>query len=337
MNYTVSLRKRGNKWSYQIFTGNKYHSSKSGFKTKSEAKRAGDQAALKIKNPERKKNTFKEIADLYIDDGTKEETTKRAYKSWLKNFEPIYDIEMLKLTYVDVAPIIHDYYKDHKYNGTMSLLRFGKSIVNYAIHKLDYDMKNPFEKVTIEEKASKSVKKHQILTESEMLELFDKIENQDIRFLTMCFGLAGLRISEARGLTRNSFKSQFIHITQQKQLDKTVKPDTKSKDGHRKVPLDPRLKNELKKMPVSLDKNQVIVQKLYQSNDVIKVYRSLGYSITPHSLRHAYATMAIQKGVDLKTISYFIGDTLEVVIKTYAHVNTDMIEQGRKVLTNSLT
>ena len=337
MNYTVSLRKRGQNWSYQIFIDGKYHSSKSGFKTKAEAKRTGDRDALKIKVPEKSKESFKAIAELYIDDGTKEETTKRAYKSWLKNFKPIFGVEMLKLTYVDIAPIIHDYYKDHKYNGTMSLLRFGKSIVNYAIQKLDYDMKNPFEKVTIEEKASKSVKKHQILTESEMLELFDKIENQDIRFLTMCFGLAGLRISEARGLTRNSFKNQFIHITQQKQLDKTVKPDTKSKDGHRKVPLDPRLKNELKKMPVSLDKNQVIVQKLYQSNDVIKVYRSLGYSITPHSLRHAYATMAIQKGVDLKTISYFIGDTLEVVIKTYAHVNTDMIEQGRKVLTNSLT
>lgn len=337
MNYTVSLRKRSSTWSYQIFIDGKYYCSKSGFKTKPEAKRAGDQAALKIKVPEKSKDTFKSIAELYINDGTREETTKRAYKSWLKNLEPIHDIEMLKLTYTDVAPIIHDYYKDHKYNGTMSLLRFGKSIVNYAIQKLDYDMKNPFDKVTVEEKASKSVKKHQILTESEMLELFDRIENQDMKFLTMCFGLAGLRISEARGLTRNSFKNQYIHITQQKQLDKTVKPDTKSKDGHRKVPLDPRLKNELKKMPVALDKNQVIVQKHYQSNDLIKVYKSLGYSITPHSLRHAYATMAIQKGVDLKTISYFIGDTLEVVIKTYAHVNTDMIEQGRKVLTNSLT
>ena len=120
MNYTVSLRKRGDKWSYQIFIDRKYHSSKSGFKTKAEAKRAGNQAALKIKNPERKKNTFKEIADLYIDDGTKEETTKRAYKSWLKNFKPIHDIEMLKLTYVDVAPVIHDYYKEHKYNGTIA-------------------------------------------------------------------------------------------------------------------------------------------------------------------------------------------------------------------------
>lgn len=337
MNYTVSVRKRSDTWSYQILVDGSYYSSKSGFKTKSEAKKAGDREAVKIKTPKKSKENFKAIAELYIKDGTKEKTTIRAYESWLNNLEPIHDIDMLKLTYIDVAPIIHDYYINHKYNGTMSLLRFGKSIVNYAIDKLDYDMRNPFNKITVEEKASKSVKKHQILTESEMDVLFNKIVDPDIRFLTMCFGLAGLRISEARGLTRNSFKEKYLVISQQKQLDRTLKEDTKSKEGHRKIPINPMLKKELLKLPISLDKNQLIIQRHYQSNEVIKIYKDLGYQITPHSLRHAYATIAIQKGVDLKTVSYFLGDTLETVIKTYAHVNIDMIEQGRRVLTNSET
>ena len=335
MNYTVSLRKRNDKWSYQILIEGNYHSSKSGFESKRDAKRAGDQAAIKIKNPIKSKESFKAIAELYIKDGTKEKTTVRAYKSWLNNLEPIYQIEMLKLTYVDVAPVIHDYYANHKYNGTMSLLRFGKSIVNYAIEKLDYDMRNPFNKITLEKKASKSVKQHQILTEKEMRELFDKIENPDIRFLTMCFGLGGLRISEARGLTRNSFEEKYLVISQQKQSDGTIKADTKSEDGHRRVPLATELKQELQNLPITLIKDQLIIQKHYQSNKIIEIYKELGYKITPHSLRHAYATIAIQKGVDLKTVSYFLGDKLETIIKTYAHVNTDMIEQARKVLTDS--
>ena len=52
-------------------------------------------------------------------------------------------------------------------------------------------------------------------------------------------------------------------------------------------------------------------------------------------LRHAYATYCIQQGFDFKTVSELIGDTLDMVMRTYAHVNTDMRDHAKKVLTKS--
>jgi len=340
MNYTVSTRKRSTTWSYQIFVDGDYYSSESGFKTKSEAKKAGDKAAIKIKTPTKSKDTFKAIAELYIADGYKEQSTIYTYENWLKNFKPIYDVEMLKLTYSDVSSIINDYYLTHKYNGSQSLMRFGKSIVNYAIDKLDYDMRNPFNKIDLKLKTENAKKEHQILTMDEMLTFFDLIKNPDIKFLSMCVGLAGMRISEARGLRYQSFIKDEISVTQQRQKIKgkiTIKAQLKSDGGKRKIPLDPNLAAYYKSLPVAFNKNSLIIDKFYASQTLIAHYKTLGYNITPHSLRHAYATYCIQKGIDFKTLSELLGDTLQTVITTYAHVNTDMMDNAKKVLTNSVT
>ena len=336
MKYTVSTRKRSDTWSYQIFIDGSYYSSKSGFKTKMDAKKAGDKAAVKIKTPTRSKDDFLAIAKLYIADGIKEPTTIETYNRWLKVFEPVYDVEMLKLTYQDVAPVINEYYLTHKYNGTQSILRFGKSIVDFAINKLDYDMRNPFSKITLEKKSDKGKKQHRILTMDEMKILFDKIDNPEIRFLTMCFGLAGLRLSEARGLMFKNFKSDILIVEKQRVpvTGKILHKNTmKSHNSAREVPIDPDLKKAFKEIPRSIGKTDLIIDKFYASNAFSKVYRKLGYDVTPHSFRHAYATYCIQMGIDFKTVSELIGDDVKMVMDTYSHVNADMKERARKILT----
>ena len=40
--------------------------------------------------------------------------------------------------------------------------------------------------------------------------------------------------------------------------------------------------------------------------------------ISIHDLRHTYVTILIKNGFDFKTISELIGDTVEMVIKTYS-------------------
>jgi integrase len=340
MNYTVSVRKRSDTWSYQIFIGSKYHSSKSGFKTKAEAKRAGDSAALKIKSTDKAKGTFKEVADLYVADGYKEKSSLRTYRMWLNNLKPLHNIEMDKLTYSDVAPVINNYYLTHKLSGSQSLLRFGKSIVDYAINKLDYDIKNPFVKIKLKPKEENMKKKHTILTMDEMMELFEKIEDPDYKFLTMLFGLAGLRISEARGLAHKHFVGDEIHVRQQRQVvdnEIFVKPQLKSNNSKRNVPMHPALKAAYRKIPVNIDKDNLVIMRFVRSSDLSKMYKRIGYDITPHSLRHAYTTYCIQQGLDFKTISMIIGDSVEMVLKTYSHVNEDMYNHAKKVLTNPET
>lgn len=337
MKYTVSTRKRSDTWSYQIFIDGSYYSSKSGFKTKMDAKKAGDKAAVKIKTPTKSKDTFKDVALLYIKDGNKEPATIDTYDNWLKVFEPIHAIELIKLTYRDVAPLIQEYSLTHKYNGSQSILRFGKSVVEFAINKLDYDMKNPFNKVTIEKKSGNAKKEHQILTLAEQRELFDKIDNPEIRFLVMAMALAGLRVSEARGLRFESFKGDKLHVDFQRQKIKgkiTLKEVLKSHNSKRVIPLHPDLKNELKKLPTNIDSKALIVEKFYAAQTLIAKYKTLGYKITNHSLRHSYATVVIQNGIDFKTLSVILGDNVQTVMSTYSHVNTDMMAHAQNILTN---
>ena len=43
-----------------------------------------------------------------------------------------------------------------------------------------------------------------------------------------------------------------------------------------------------------------------------------------HDLRHTYATKLLANGVDIKTVSALLGDSLPTVLKTYVHFSDDM-------------
>ena len=335
MNYTVSLRKRGDKWSYQIFVGSKYHSSKSGFKTRADAKRAGDQAALKIKNPERNKNTFKEIADLYIKDGGKAESTQRTYNEWLKNLKPIWDTEITKITYLEVSTIITDYYVDHKYNTVKSLVGFGNSIFIFAHRKLKIDVESPFREITLRKHSNKVKREPRLFTLDEILKLIDNERDPDIRWLFVCAGLAGMRIAEARA-TRPAtidLKTKRVKIDKQRTSTSKVKDVMKSEGGARSIRMHDRMIEEYLKLPIPIKREDFLVQKFITSNTVTKAFERHGYpETTLHSLRHSFATNCIQRGMDFKLLAYTIGDKLETVISTYAHVNTDMQKMADDIL-----
>lgn len=335
MNYTVSLRKRGEKWSYQIFIDGKYHSSKSGFKERKEAKRAGDAAALKIKTPERNKLSFKSIADLYINDGMKAESTKRTYRQWLKNLKGIWDKEITKVTYQDVSPLIFDYYAEHKYNGAKSLVGFGKSVFRFAIRKLKVDVDNPFEEITLRKQSNKSKREPRVFSSEQIMELIDKEENIYMRWLFVCAGLAGMRISEARA-TRPAvinLKNKRVLIDKQRTASNKVKDVLKSETGYRSVQLHDRVIEEYLKLPIPINKEDFLLQKFISSSDVTKAFERHGYpDTTLHSLRHSFATVCIQRGMDFKTLADSIGDKLETVISTYAHVNVDMQKMANDII-----
>ena len=57
-----------------------------------------------------------------------------------------------------------------------------------------------------------------------------------------------------------------------------------------------------------------------------------GFNITIHSLRHTYATNLIANGLDFKTTAKLLGHTVEQTMKTYSHVNDDMMDNARKII-----
>lgn len=56
-------------------------------------------------------------------------------------------------------------------------------------------------------------------------------------------------------------------------------------------------------------------------------FKKLGFDNSIHDLRHTYATMLIADGVDFKTVSNLLGDTVETVMKTYSHFTSNMTEK----------
>lgn len=337
MDFKVTTRKRAS-WSYQIYVKQsniwQYHSSGSGFKTQRKAQETGHKLAREIQmQPEASQDCFKAIADKYIADGLKEPSTIKAYKAWLTVYKPIYDKAITEVDYSDVSEIITDYYRDHTYSGTKSIKDFGNSIFKFAIKKLKIRMDNPFDDLVIKEKNNKSKKPHIILTMAAMTEFFNRIEDDELRLLCMMLGYEGMRLSEAKAITSNDFdlKKDTVRVEKQYNLEFGAKNITKSQNSERFIPLHPLMKAEFLRQPTQFDKNRRLIQKNLSTLDIKKVYPGM----RAHSLRHSFATAMIEQGMDFKTLALIMGDTVEMIVSTYSHVNSNMMENAKRIIQNS--
>lgn len=63
--------------------------------------------------------------------------------------------------------------------------------------------------------------------------------------------------------------------------------------------------------PISRDYLNKVLDKAFEKG-IIK-------RITPHTLRHSFVSILISKGIPVTTVAKIIGDTVEIVLKTYAH------------------
>ncbi len=60
--------------------------------------------------------------------------------------------------------------------------------------------------------------------------------------------------------------------------------------------------------------------------------------ISPHILRHTFATVALQNGVDIKTVSGMLGHySAGFTLDTYAHVTTQAQRQAANTMANILS
>ena len=60
--------------------------------------------------------------------------------------------------------------------------------------------------------------------------------------------------------------------------------------------------------------------------------------ISPHAFRHTFATVALQKGVDIKTVSGMLGHySAGFTLDTYAHVTTQAQCQAADTMADILS
>lgn len=147
-------------------------------------------------------------------------------------------------------------------------------------------------------------------------------------FLTTLYA-TGMRFSEAANLHINDIDSKRmqIHITNGKGAKQ------------RQVPLSPRLLSELRDYwkqykPTSLIFPGKTPDKTYADTSIQKAIKDsaklakINKNVTPHTLRHSYATGLLEAGVDLLTISRLLGHACFATTLIYLHCRREHLHSA---------
>ena len=226
-------------------------------------------------------------------------------------------------------------------NYLAQLVRFGKTKRTIA-RKLsslkaffDYLVKsgqilvNPAETIPFP-KLEKTIP--QFLSIDDIFRLLDSIETNtwfDKRNLAMfeTFYSTGMRVSEMEGLNIEDidFKSQMIKV-----FGKGSK--------ERMVPVGKRALNAIKDyraslkenfIPVFLNKNftRLSARSIRRILDIIVRNCQLNVPVSPHTLRHSFATHMLDCGADLRGIQEILGHASLSTTQIYTHVSMDKLMQ----------
>lgn len=336
MNLLVRKKNKGYQYIISYKEGLKWRqTSKQGFATKGEAKRAGQARMRELEqlNPSADSDvTFGDVAKMVENNGKLSDNTIRIYKYWASFYEELSDMPIRLVRYNNLIDIITDHSKKYKYSGTKDMVSHGRRIMNFAQKKLRIISHNPFDDIEVNKPVVSDKRSPVALTPPQTNKLIDRLSG-GVQLLTAVMGLCGLRIGEVRGLTWKDidFQKGLIHVRQQRdELGK--RKALKTSNSYRSVPLPNKIRELLSQLPVPIDQDKYLVDKVISSKKLSDAYTQAGHDILPHDLRHSFATNCISKGLDFKTTAQMLGDSVGTVLSTYVHVNQDMEDEARRII-----
>jgi len=145
-----------------------------------------------------------------------------------------------------------------------------------------------------------------------------KIANlQEFTAIMVIFSL-GLRISEARNIKLNDIQGDWIKITGKG--NKT-----------RILPIHPKLKEIIKKyIEINKPKKYLFEKNGIQLSDnqlryiIQKPFKKIGIHITPHQLRHSFATYMLEKGARITDVSELLGHKFISTTQIYTKLSDSL-------------
>ena len=245
--------------------------------------------------------------------------TISTYISCLEQFNRFIEREKLQIN----EPVIYQYLMGLVAKG------YSRSSQNQHINAIKFYL----EKVLRQEQKSyhieRPLKKRilpTVLSEQEIQLIFSNIKNLKHKAILSLIYSCGLRIGEALNLTINDLDSDRMLIS--------IRSGKGEKD--RMVPM---ASNVLKLLRIYY-KEYKPTNYLFNGNDnrpysatsvrnVLKraVYKSyIKKNVTPHTLRHSYATHLLEKGTDLRFIQVILGHSSVKTTEIYTHVSTKNLQ-----------
>jgi integrase len=211
-------------------------------------------------------------------------------------------------------------YSGTRFNGAVGVLRavFKIAIESSALYR------NPAEGI----KRAKIRSKRLTLPDSKQFELFvNEIEGANGRDSRKCADLVrflafgGFRISEARNISWADCDFEKGEIVVRSDIETGTK-----NWSVRRVPMIPEMKVLLKRLRAGrvnepVDNPAMEVKECLQA--MTRAAKVIGMArITHHDLRHLFATLCIESGVDIPTVSRWLGhkDGGSLAMKVYGHL-----------------
>lgn len=211
--------------------------------------------------------------------------------------------------------------------------------------------------IGLEKPTAKQKENRRALTEQERSLFLKTIDSHHRGAFFGIMYACGLRPAEARALTwfNVNLKEKTVTITQAIQGGSTEIKEPKTAAGHRTIPIPdwfiPYLenlpKNSLYVFPTQKTKKAMSEHRCSQSwksflrqMDLYagaQTYRNkiiihcIDQKLTPYNLRHTYATMLAENGVDIKTAQYLLGHSdIRVTMNIYTHVSEKMLADAKE-------
>lgn len=355
MDYNITCRRKDKGWQYIIsykLNGKWKQKAKQGFATKKEADREAKKKALELSaslkenhilNTDYADITFKTLSDLFIEHNKmyKEYNTIEKYKNAQVKFEYLHDFKVKDIKKMHIQKAIDDLTSEGLKSKTINTyVTQLKLMFKYYTSNYDESFRIDFSSISI---PKIHIDEKKALTKSELNTLLEKLKNidDDIYIISLIAGTTGLRIGEIEGLTWNDININDLTLNVNKQWkilkDGTVGFGTLKNNLVRIVPLPSSTLKELliyKDMHITDFNNRIIISnKFTLSNKVNRILKRTA-GVTIHELRHTYATLLIESGVDFKTAAKILGHNVEQTMKTYSHVNDDMMKNAINKISN---
>lgn len=188
---------------------------------------------------------------------------------------------------------------------------------NILKKELDIDIKNI--------KVRKRYKLPVVLNKTEVKNLIEATTNDRHKLIILFLYYAGLRVSEVINLNREDIdlKREIIHIKDSKNnKDRVIFLHQKIKEQLKIVNLPLLSSRGRKYSPRSIQK---IVEKYAK---LVKINKK----VTPHTLRHSFATHLLEAGVDIRYIQKLLGHKNLKTTQIYTHIANKEIKKLSKLL-----
>lgn len=165
-----------------------------------------------------------------------------------------------------------------------------------------------------------------ILSQEEVLHFLESVDNLKHRTILMAAYAAGLRVSEATHLKVTDIDSQrmMLRVDQGKGAkDRYVMLSPRLLDALRRYwkavhPTQWLFPGDLPDQPITRGAVEMACQKAHRASSIAK-------PITPHSLRHAFATHLLEAGADVRTIQLLLGHRSLATTSRYLRVATTTV------------